>query len=124
GTIRNFLLEDNQIDHFVYNVSMQGFSGYATNVTLRNNVITDAYDPGTKAQGLYASQVDGLLLDGNLFDHNGWNEEIAGAGANIYGHDIYLWQSTKNVTVQNNIIARGASHGIQARGGAILNNNL
>jgi hypothetical protein len=124
GQVKNFLVEDMQIDHFVYDVSLQGFSGYAQNITFRRNLITDAYDPGQKAQGLYASQIDGLTLDGNLFDHNGWNEEVAGAGPILLGHNIYLYNSTKNVVVKNNIIANASSHGIQARGGGIIENNL
>jgi hypothetical protein len=124
GQVKNFLIEDNQIDHFVYDVSLQGFTGNAQNITLRRNLITDAYDPGQKSQGLYASMIDGLTLDGNLFDHNGWNEDVAGAGPQILGHNIYLFNSTKNVVVKNNIIANASSHGIQARGGGIIENNL
>src|SRR5205814_9152174 len=77
-----------------------------------------------KAQGLYASKINGLTVDGNVFDHNGWNEAVAGATANVFGHSMYLYESTSNVVVRNNIIANSASHGIQARGGGLVENNL
>jgi hypothetical protein len=122
--VNGFLVEDNQVDHFKYNLSLQGFSGYAKNISVRRNSITDSYDPGAKSQGLYASMTDGLTIDGNVFDHNGWNEKIASAKPNEFSHNIYLWENNTNSVVRNNIIANASSHGLQARGGGIIENNL
>src|SRR6185437_7098727 len=60
GPISNLLLEDDSFDHYVYNASIQGFSGYAKNVTIRRSEFLDSYDiNGAKSEGLYTSMVDG-----------------------------------------------------------------
>lgn len=124
GPSQNVLVEDCSFDHYVYNVSIQGFNGDAKNIKVRRSQITDSYDVGIKSSGLYASQVDGLLLEGNLFDHNGWEEKVTGSVPNVFSHNIYLWASTKNAVIRDNIISNASSHGIQARGGGTIENNL
>ena len=119
--INGLLVEDTSFDHYVYNVSVQGFSDYAKNVKFRRSEILDSYMPGAKAVGFYSSMTDGMLLEDNIFDHNGWNEKLAPSGTS---HNIYFWESTRNPIVRGNIIANGGQHGLQARGGGTIENNL
>lgn len=125
GPSSNILVEDTSFDHYLNAATVQGFNGYMTNIKFRRDQFLDSYDgTGYKAIGLYASQTDGLVIEESVFDHNGWNEEISTATASIYSHNIYLWQTTKNSVVRNNIIAEAGSHGLQARGGGIIEGNL
>ena len=62
-------------------------------------------------QGLYAYAVDGLLIEENVFDHNGWNEAVPGAGADIYSHNLYIDNDNTGVVVRGNIIANGPRTG-------------
>jgi len=57
---------------------------------------------------------------------NGWNELVSGADATMYNHNLYLQYGIDDasVTVSNNIITRGSSHGIHGRPGGIYEDNL
>ncbi len=123
GAINNLLIEDSSFDHYKYNMSFSGFNGTAKNIKVRRSQITDAYDT-SKSVGIYASQTDGLLIEGNLIDHNGWNEKISAAAATMYSHNIYLWASSVNPVIRDNIISNAASHGVQARGGGTIEGNV
>jgi hypothetical protein len=123
----NVLIEDCKIEGYSTNVVFQGFGGLHKNFQLRRSVIVDAYSvhgSGNHSQGLYAYAVNGLLLEDNVFDHNGWNENVPGAGADIFNHNIYIDNGNYNVTVRGNIITNAASHGMQLRSGGLVMNNL
>ncbi len=128
----NILIEDNKFRYM--QLTVQSHNGFHySNIRLRRNIVLDAWAPNSshsktgKAQGLYASGIrDGLLIEENVFDHNGWNEEVVDAGAGMYGHNIYLQsgQDGKNTIVRGNMFTRAASHGLQGRSGGLFENNL
>ncbi len=133
----NLLIEDckfNYIQMGAYTTPNDGI-GILKNFKFRRNIIRhswagDSYhihELRTRVQGMYISGVDGILIEDNLFDHNGWNQQIDGAGATMFNHNIYM--STRNpnpqrIIVRNNIIARGSAHGLQLRSGGIVEDNL
>ena len=49
-------------------------------VALRRNIIVDAYSTDSHSQGILVDNVISLLLEENIFDHNGWNDS---AGARL-----------------------------------------
>ena len=128
----NILIEDNKFRYM--QLTIQSHNGYQyNNISLRRNIVLDAWAPNStnsksgKAQGLYASGIrNGLLIEENTFDHNGWNEEVTDAGASMYGHNIYLQkgQDGKNTVARGNIFTRAASHGLQGRSGGLFEDNL
>jgi len=119
------LVEDCKIERFFVNMRLQGWGGTHHDLKLRRSVIADAYTTGSAhAGGLYCEIVDGLLIEECVFDHNGWRDNVPGAIATIYRHNIYVQDTTSNVVVRGNIIARGGSHGLQARSGGIVQNNF
>ena len=121
----DLLVEDCVVQAYGDNVLLQDYNGPQTNVTLRRNHVVDAYSTdGGHSQGLYAFGVKGLLIEGNLFDHNGWSETVPGAPATIYNHNIYLSSNNANVVLRDNIIANASSHGLQARSGGRIENNV
>ncbi|HEV2292307.1 MAG TPA: hypothetical protein VGR35_00530 [Tepidisphaeraceae bacterium] len=124
GSLSNVLVEDAVFDDYVYNLSVTGDAVDITDFTLRRSIITDAWSTTGKAQGMYANDVRGLVLEENFFDHNGWNEHVSGAEATIYSHSVYLSADNSGVVIRGNIIADSASHGVQARSGGIIENNV
>src|SRR5262249_22686762 len=73
-----------------------------------------------------------LLIEENLFDHNGWNASVTGAEANKFAHNIYLQGiSTPGnlatmsgpATIRGNIFSNDGS-GSQIRAGGTVTNNL
>jgi fibronectin type 3 domain-containing protein len=65
------------------------------------------------------------MVDENVFDHNGWSETVANAGANQYSHNAYVQDDNKaGGMFRGNVFARGAAHGLQARSGGIVDRNV
>ncbi|HEY1921552.1 MAG TPA: right-handed parallel beta-helix repeat-containing protein [Tepidisphaeraceae bacterium] len=80
------------------------------------------------SSGLYMENVTNVLIEENLFDHNGWTEGVQGGGKTIFNHNMYLQHAgvgdDRHIIVRNNISARASSHGCQMRPGGLLENNL
>ncbi len=57
--------------------------------------------------------VNHLTIEGNVFDHNGWNEDVSSACATMYNHNMYL--NANGLVIRDNIIARASSMGIKMR---------
>ena len=79
---------------------------------------------GSHSQGVYTSNVRGILIEENVLDHNGHNPDIAGAEPTIFNHNLYIQTDSDDLVVRGNIIARAASNGLQARPGGIVEDNL
>ncbi|MBW2734302.1 MAG: hypothetical protein JRH20_18080 [Deltaproteobacteria bacterium] len=89
-------------------------------VEVRRNIIEGNYHVDTCGQnnahrpsGMYVSHVDNLTIEGNVFDHNGWNEDVPSACATMYNHNMYL--NANGLIIRGNIIARASSMGIKMR---------
>lgn len=122
---RDILIEDCLIAGYADNLQFQGDDARrASDVRVRRNVIVDSWAVTQHSQGLYAARVDGLLVEGNVFDHNGWNAGVAGAEPTIFNHNIYVQSSCTGITVTGNIIANASSHGVQVRPGGTVTGNF
>src|SRR6185436_17704934 len=118
------LIEDCEIDSYMTNISISADLGPISNVTLRRSVVTDAYVTSGHSQGAFFGGINGLTIEGNVFDHNGWNENVAGAMPTKFNHNIYVVSNNKNVVVKDNIIANASSHGLTARSGGKISGNI
>jgi hypothetical protein len=125
----NFLLEDCYVEGYETNLVIMGAneypasSGRHTNVSIRRNVIVDAYNTAnSNSEGVYASGIDGLLIEENVLDHNGWRDDVPGSGPTWYRRNIYIQNLNTGVVVRGNIIA--STDGLQQRSGGICENNL
>ena len=109
-------------------LELQTGKGRYHGLILRRCQIIDDFSNSAHAQGIYLYNIEDVLIEENLFDHDGWNDHVNGAGKTIFNHNMYIqhgkWGETFNVIVRNNIIARASSHGCQLRTGGILENNL
>jgi len=120
----NFLVEDCQIEGYFDDINVQAFYGPIANVQIRRNVIDDAYATSSNSEGLYAYGVTNLLIEGNVFDHNGYNDLVPGGQATWFNHDCYLAANNVNCAVRDNIFAEASGYGLQARAGGDIENNL
>ncbi|MFV0291824.1 MAG: right-handed parallel beta-helix repeat-containing protein [Paracoccus sp. (in: a-proteobacteria)] len=120
-----------------------GFTAQNMNgLTLRNSDITDIFRSApvdgadiwnahlNRTGGAYISETDGLLIENNYFDHNGWGEGYdPNLSANspqppsMYSQNLYLQFDNKDVTVRDNILMRGSSFGVQVRSGGVIEDN-
>ena len=126
GAVHDLLIEDCYLQAYETNIVLQGTPdgvGRHKNVTIRRNVIVDAYTTGkSNAQGLYASGTDGLLIEENVFDRNGWRRDIDGSEPTWYRHNIYIQNLNTDVVLRGNIVAR--TDGAHMRSGGIVEDNL
>lgn len=126
----NLLIEDCRF-RFLGLVVQSYDVGRYTDIRIRRNIIVDTWvhgsftNGGARIQGLFMSEVDGYLIEENFFDHNGWNETVADAGANMFNHNAYIqYDNRAGGVMRGNVFARGAAHGLQARSGGVVERNL
>jgi hypothetical protein len=92
-----------------------------TNIVLRRSIIINN-SALYESQGIYATGVDGLVIEENLFDHNGWS---VSADRDLYKNNILIDnEGNFNTTIRNNMVFRASSHGLQLRPGGVIDNNL
>lgn len=100
--------------------------GTAGPFSLRRNVIAGCYNAGpAHTAGVYIGGLGDslLLLEENVFDHNGWSPEV-GAVPNIFRRNLYVQSNCTNVVNRGNVYARSAAEGFQQRGGGLVEDNL
>ena len=119
GDVHDLLIEDVTVDQFTKNIVFQPSYGRSDNVRIRRSIVTDAYN----GSGIYINGVDGITIEGSVFDHNGWNE-IVDIPDQRTDHNIYFSADNNGVVVRDNLIVDGGMHGLQARAGGIIQNNL
>lgn len=132
---RNLLIEGNKF-RFVTGNSIQA-EGTLTDVVFRRNLVANAYSTTGHSQGLYGRNI-AIVLEDNIFDHNGWYQKQkksvgnkTGGQATMFNHNTYF-TDTYDVVMRNNIFLRPASIGSKwtAESGQastrniIINNNL
>lgn len=125
--VHRLTIQDCRFEYFQGNLTLTGSkTGRLNGITVRRCLVLNAWSTGgaTSGQGLYADKVDGLTIEDCVFDHNGWNEKVPGAGANLFRHNVYISADTDDVRVRGNVFANGASHGLQMRSGGVCENNL
>ncbi len=126
ATTDDLLIEDVVVQS--YSTSNITIQGSIINFKLRRSIIVDSYANNGPSQGMYMEGVKGALIEENLFDHNGWNDHpnlsASPAPATIFNHNVYIQPSCNDVTFRGNITARASSHGLQARAGGIVRDNL
>lgn len=119
------LVEDCLFRHFHTNLVIEPLGEAGADFRLRRSIVADAFTTQVShSQGIYVANVEGVLLEENVFDHNGWREDVPGAVPTIFRHNAYLQTNVSAVRVIGNIFASGASHGLQARQGGLIEDNL
>jgi len=107
------LIENNDINFFGTGIVMTG-DGALEDVVIRRNVVRNSYSESSHSQGVYANNAS-ILLEENVFDHNGWYKQQMHSGNNqeegqatFFNHNTYF-SNAKNTRFVNNIFLRSAS---------------
>jgi hypothetical protein len=121
-------IEDCRCRDFGMGLNLQGArDDLFDTLVIRRCQILDSWAFGMSS-GIYLQDFQNVLIEENLFDHNGWTEHLPGAGKTMFNHNMYLQHGAmgedRHIIVRNNVIARAASHGCQLRPGGLLENNL
>jgi hypothetical protein len=121
----NILFEDVLVKGFKDNFVFQEYppSNSISNIRLNGCILLDSWNDQGHSQGLFASDLDGLIIENCVFDSNGFSTE-RGVQPTWFNHNAYIQHKCLNVVVKNNIFARGAATGIQLRPGGVLQDNL
>ncbi len=81
-------------------------------IIVRRNIFNNNYSTTSHSQGLYSNLIS-ILLEENIFDHNGWykqgqsNAQAEGM-ATMFNHNTYF-SATRNTIMRNNIFLRSSS---------------
>ncbi|MEM7625853.1 MAG: right-handed parallel beta-helix repeat-containing protein [Planctomycetota bacterium] len=131
GRSRHILIEDCKFEAFKFALVVQSGKdwGPAENITIRRNIVVDSFGHWDKkiaghSSGLYAEYIKGLTLEDNVWDHNGWAENVGGAKRTKFNHNIYIQADCTGVAVRRDIITRGSAHGLQVRPGGTVEDCL
>lgn len=120
--LNNILVEGNVINYYKENV-IQSFNGtgIVTDIKVRRNMFLDGYNVSgelNNSVGLFVQNVDGFLLEENIFDHNGWlipsfgnseGQDKSNGQATQFSHNTYFVDN-KNVIFRNNSFNRPSSN--------------
>lgn len=119
------LIEDNYFQAYKEGIQIDDLDDLnVSGVVIRKNVITDSFSTDTHSQGLYIARTEEVLVEQNIFDHNGWNENYPGAQPTKFNHSIYIQGNNLEVEIRGNIISRSSSHGMQLRPGGNISGNF
>jgi hypothetical protein len=111
----NILIEDCRIRFYATDITLAAYGGSYSNISLRRNIITDAYSLNSHSQGAYVEATTNLLLEDNLLDHNGWNETL------IASTSVTIATGTPGVvTWPNNLIPTNGGTVVPATSGGGL----
>lgn len=110
-TITGILVEGCKFRFFENGITTESGNGNVVteeiDIEFRRNLITDNYNTTGHSQGYFAYRADDILVEENIFIHNGWlvpstsgGQTAAGGQSTIYNHSIY------NNSVDNHNILR------------------
>jgi len=123
---QGILVEDCMMQGYLHGLVFESVPAqpwWHENVQIRRNVIVDSYSTtSTFAAGAYLYRCNGLLLEENLFDRNGWNESVAGSNPSWFLHNVYVHNENTGVIVRGNLVA--GCDGVQVRPGGTVEDNV
>jgi Right handed beta helix region len=124
--VEGLLIEGCLIERYNVAVVIQGLDGRFRNVRLRRNVIVDQYSvDSSHAGGTYLSGIDDLLIEGNIFDRNGWIPGVPQATPpTIFRHHIYVQNDCTNTTVRGNYLLNSIANAVSMRSNGVIEDNV
>ncbi len=114
GSVRgSILFEGNDLNYFSKGIEIAG-KGDVLDMVVRRNSIRNSYSEKSHSQGISATHVS-MLLEENVFDHNGWYKQQVGGGnemsegqATMFNHNTYF-SNSYNTQFIRNIFLRSSS---------------
>lgn len=116
----SIILEDNVFRFFSGGIGLASLDDkHQKNIIIRRNQVLNSYSVSGHSQGVYMADADGVLIEENLFDHNGWYKQnfealnkTSEGQATLFNHNAYL-VNMENMVVSNNIFSRSSSIGLK-----------
>ncbi|WP_417550266.1 hypothetical protein [Methylophaga sp.] len=120
--LRGQHIENNRFNYYSGGIVMGSMEGAInTNIVIRRNEILNSYSNSSHSQGMFLSNVDHILIEENILDHNGWyqqrpldvplNTKDKGY-ATIFNHNIYI-ENSNNMVIRKNLSSRPSSMGMK-----------
>jgi hypothetical protein len=120
------LVEDTMVEGYKDNIVLQGDGTAIDGFTLRRSVVIDSFAASGAvghSQGLYVSGTSkNVLVEENVFDHNGWKEGFD--APTVFNHDMYINTGAQGVVIRGNIVSRASENGVLLRAGGTVEDNL
>jgi hypothetical protein len=133
GDTANILVEDCRLRFCWINCEgREGVSYMINNANFRRNIVAynwvhgSSVDVNGRISGMYVANTRGVVIEENVFHHNGWTEApaITDAEAAQYSHNVYMQNSNDGtMLVRGNVFSRAASNGLQLRSGGTAEMN-
>lgn len=120
--VRGLHFENNRFNFYSTGITL-GSMGAAinTNIVIRRNEFLNAYKTNGHSAGMFLSQVDHILIEENILDHNGWYQQRPSnvtlntkdkGYATIFNHNIYV-NHGNNMVIRKNLTSRSSSIGMK-----------
>lgn len=114
--------ENNRFNYYGAALSINAINNSRVqNVVIRRNEIINSFNTQGHSQGIFMSYVDKVLIEENVFDHNGWYQQrpsdvrmnsAENGYATYFNHNIYIADST-NLIIEDNLSSRSSSIGMK-----------
>ncbi|WP_417498674.1 hypothetical protein [Methylophaga sp.] len=120
--IKGLHLENNRFNFYSVAISISSSGGsIIQNIVIRRNEIMNSYSTKGHSQGIFMAQTDRVLIEENVFDHNGWYQQrpsnvpintTKNGYATYFNHNVYIGDST-NLVIEKNLSSRSSSIGMK-----------
>ena len=120
--VRGLHFENNRFNYYSGGIVLGSMGpAISTNIVIRRNEILNSYSSTSHSQGMFLSQVDHILMEENILDHNGWYQQRPSnvvmntkdnGYATMFNHNIYI-ENSNNMVMRNNLISRSSSIGMK-----------
>jgi len=122
--VEDLLIEDCKFEFLGQGIVLEGpYSDSVQDVRLRRNVIVDTYVTNGDTNGVFVSNVRGLLMEENLIDGiqraPGLRPDLVRSSLS---HAVYVQSTSRDVTLRNNIFTRAFDGGMMRPGGVYEGN--
>jgi hypothetical protein len=122
--VEDLLIEDCKFEYLPQGMALEGpYADSVQDVRVRRNIIVDTYATSGDTNGLYVSNVRGLLMEENVIDGV---QRAPGLDpvrvASSLAHAVYVQSTARDVTLRNNIFARAFDGGMMRPGGVYEGN--
>ena len=111
----SILFEGNDLNYFSKGIEFSG-GGDVFDVVIRRNSIRNSYSEKSHSQGISGTHVS-MLLEENVFDHNGWYKQQVGIGnemsegqATLFNHNTYFSNSFNSKFIRNIFLRSSSIH--------------
>jgi hypothetical protein len=122
---RYLLVEDCLFESYINNLYFDEQSpNDISNITIRRCSILDAWSDISISRGMYLARVEHGLIEENIFDHNGYNEDVSGAEGVSGNQHIHIRESCQDITIKGNILTQSANGAMLIRPGGIVEDNI